>query len=474
MGVLLAMRRLHRAELVMFLRDPVPELVLDAARAINDEPINGGVRELAALIDAPILQQLQNRTPVLAGQTNVDFLIPLLRRVLNANFHFGTPDAAKALASFAARQDAPETMRVEALEELADWPHPSGRDRVVGLWRPVAATRVREAAVEALRPPLDSLLRIAPASIRIAALAASAKLMISEAGPIGSELLSDTNLPVEVRVAALKTLAGLHDPQLEAALKVAQSDANEDLRRAATLLQGHSAEAATGLAKTLDTGTVKEKQTALAVLGTLPGQAADEILAHWLEDLIAGKVPREIQLDLLEAAAKRSAPVIKEKLAGYSASRPKDDPLSDFRAALFGGDEKEGKKIFFDPPETQCVRCHKINGQGGDVGPDLSHVSSQKDREYLLESIVLPNKQIAPGFESVMVATKDGENYAGVLKSEDAARIILNTPDSGLLTIKKSDIQSRQKALSPMPEGMGQIISKQDLRNLIEFLSGLK
>src|SRR5204862_481063 len=63
---------------------------------------------------------------------------PLLRRVRNANFHFGTRDSAKALAGFAARRDGEENRRVEALAELAAWPHPAGRDLVAGLWRPVA------------------------------------------------------------------------------------------------------------------------------------------------------------------------------------------------------------------------------------------------------------------------------------------------------------------------------------------------
>ena len=88
--------------------------------------------------------------------------------------------------------------------------------------------------------------------------------------------------------------------------------------------------------------------------------------------------------------------------------------------------------------------------------------------------MVLPNRQIAAGFESVLVSLKNGESYAGVLKNENESEVVINLPDTGLLTLKKSDIQSRQKALSPMPEGMGQILSKQDLRNLVEYLSGLK
>ena len=92
----------------------------------------------------------------------------------------------------------------------------------------------------------------------------------------------------------------------------------------------------------------------------------------------------------------------------------------------------------------------------------------------MLESIVLPNKQIAEGFDSVLVATKDGETYAGVLKSESADELIINSPDAGLQTVKKANIESRKKALSPMPEGIGKILSKQDLRNLVEFLSSSK
>jgi quinoprotein glucose dehydrogenase len=228
------------------------------------------------------------------------------------------------------------------------------------------------------------------------------------------------------------------------------------------------------LVATLENGTLGEKQVALKALGAWPDSAANTLLGHWLDELLAAKVPKELQLDLLEAAAKRSAPSLKEKLTAYEASKPRGDPMSEFRETLAGGQSDQGKKIFFERPDAQCVRCHKINGQGGDVGPDLSHIGGQKDRQFLLESIILPNRQIAQGFESVMVTDKNGEVYAGVLKNETPTELAINSPDRGLLRLKKSDIQSRQKALSPMPEGMGQILSKADLRNLIEFLSNLK
>jgi quinoprotein glucose dehydrogenase len=179
-------------------------------------------------------------------------------------------------------------------------------------------------------------------------------------------------------------------------------------------------------------------------------------------------------LDLIDAAAKRSSSVVKDKLAAYKASKAKDDPLSDYEECMYGGDAALGKTIFFDRPDVQCMRCHKIEGQGGDVGPDLSHISAQKDRHYLLESIVTPNKQIAQGYDSVMLVLNDGDSASGVLKSETADKVVLQGADGNFVTVKTSDIKSRQKALSPMPEGLAQILTRQELRNLVEFLSTKK
>jgi len=458
MGALLALRRLQRGEIAVFLNDADPAIVLEAARAINDAPINGAMQDLAALIEKPTASE------------------PLLRRVLNANFHFGTRESAKALAAFAARGESEENMRIEALEQLGDWPNPSGRDRVVGLWRPVAAVRPRETAVEALQPALAGILREAPDSVRVAATRAVGRLNIAAAAPLLSGLMGDTKLSGRVRAEALKALAALDDPKLADALQVAQADSNDELRRAATQLQSKvkSLNAAARLAATLANGNLGDKQAALAALAALPDPAADDILGRWLDQLQAGGLAKELQLDLLEAAEKRSAAGVKQKLSNYEASRPKDDPLAEYRETLHGGNAAEGKKIFFERPEASCVRCHKINGEGGEVGPDLSRVGAQKDRQYFLESIVLPNKDIAQGFESVLVALKSGTSYAGVVKTENADELVINSPEDGLVTVKKSDIQSRDKGLSPMPEGMGQVLTKQDLRDLVEFLSGLK
>jgi quinoprotein glucose dehydrogenase len=458
LGAVLALRRLERPEIAVFLKDADDAVVLEAARAINDLPINGAMTELAALIDKPMKSEM------------------LLRRVLNANFRHGVKQTAGALAGFVAKAEAPETMRVEALNALADWPKPSGRDRVTGMWRPTSFVRDARTPADALMPIIAGVLRTAPDPVRLAAARAAGRLAITDATPALRDVVADTERSANVRIEALRALVDLNDARAADAVKLALSDKDEDVRREATRLQVRikPSDAIGPLVAVLESGTIGDKQVALAELGTLPDPAADGVLAKWLDDLQAGKVAKELQLDVLEAAAKRPAPAIKQKLVNYEASRPRDDPMAKYRELLWGGNAAEGRKIFFERPEASCMRCHKINGEGGEVGPDLSKVGAQKDRQYILESVLFPNKQIAPGFDSVMVTLKNGTLYAGVLKQETDSELVINSPEDGLVTVKKADLRARDKGSSGMPEGMDGILSKQDLRNLVEFLGSLK
>ena len=121
-----------------------------------------------------------------------------------------------------------------------------------------------------------------------------------------------------------------------------------------------------------------------------------------------------------------------------------------------------------------CLRCHKVGDEGGEVGPNLTHVGKEKPREYLLESIVEPNKQIAKGFETVIAHLTSGKTVAGVLKAEDAATLTLVTPEAQTVVLKKADVEERQRGPSSMPADVMQHLSKAELRDLVEYLAGLK
>src|SRR5262249_48113846 len=139
-----------------------------------------------------------------------------------------------------------------------------------------------------------------------------------------------------------------------------------------------------------------------------------------------------------------------------------------------GGDAERGRTIFYSKAEVQCLRCHKIKDEGGEVGPDLTGIGSRQKRDYLLESIVDPNRQIAKGFETVVLVLTNGKIESGVLKRENDKEIHLMTAEGKLVAVPKRLIDERQSGKSAMPEDALKYLSKRELRDLIEFLTSLK
>jgi quinoprotein glucose dehydrogenase len=180
--------------------------------------------------------------------------------------------------------------------------------------------------------------------------------------------------------------------------------------------------------------------------------------------------------DLLEAARKRSgsSEVVAAKLRRYEESLPKDDPLAAYGESLAGGDAERGAAILSGKAEVSCIRCHKIDGKGGEVGPDLTGIGKRQDRRYILEAIVAPNKQIAKGFETLIVATSDGQVQSGILKEDDGKNLYLITPEGKILAIAKADIEEQTRGASAMPEDILKQLSRSEIRDLVEYLASSK
>jgi quinoprotein glucose dehydrogenase len=480
LSVLLALRRLHRPEVSHFLQDPHLDLVLESARAIYDLNIEPALPQLAALLNENT--RLQNLTllPRAAAPPQPDHLANefrefILRRVIQANYRLGRTEHALALTQFATTDNLSPSLRAEALEALAAWAEPPGRDRIVGLWRPLPPREVRAARIP-LRSEISSILTNSPALVQEAAAQTAASLSLDSANHALLELVSNPQSAAPVRIAALEALAELKPRQLDAAVETLTADLDENLRRAATrlLAQLRPEDALVQLAAQLETGATPDRQSALQALAAIQGRRSDTLLSRTLALLIEGRLPKELHLDLLEAAASRTSTEIQQKLELYQASQEADHPLVGFQETLFGGSAEAGRKIFFEQAEAACLRCHKIDGLGGEVGPDLTGIGTLQNRESILESILYPNRQITPGYENLTITLQNGTVYSGLVQKEDAAVLVLNSPEDGVILLNKSKIQSRQTGLSSMPDEMDKILSKHELRDLVEFLASQK
>jgi quinoprotein glucose dehydrogenase len=439
------------------LSDPDPRLVAEAARAIHDVPITEALPDLAKLLGST--RRLSD---------------VVLYRALNACFRLGKTGDAEAVAAFAARADGPVALRVEAVKMLGAWAQPGRRDRITGETQNLGARDGLKAA-DALRRHLGGIFA-GPDLLCEEAARVAGRLALTEIGPTLFQLLADTHVAASARAQAIEALDALNDQRLSRAIDLALKDREPRVRNAGrrVLVRRRPAAAVAELRAALDRGEITEQQTALTLLGKSPGPEADSILSGWLDRLLQGKVGGAIQLELLEAAGRRRASGIQQKLARWETSRRPNDPLAGYRETLLGGDASAGRDIFLNKTEVACLRCHKVQGQGGEVGPDLTGIGAKQTREYLLESMVDPSRQIAKGYETVVLALRNGTFVSGVLKAETPDEIRLITPEAQILVVPKREVEDRKTGKSAMPEDLVKHLTKSELRDLVEFLAGLK
>lgn len=399
-------------------------------------------------------------------------------RAVNASFRLGTPEAAEALATYAWQEGALEDLRVEALRDLGDWAKPFPRDRVTGTFRPLPG-RDPAPAANALRNALPTLLASKSSKVAIAAIDAVASLKVKASGAALLAYVGNRSAPAKARVKALSTLAGIDASELPEAIKAALTDKDAGLRVEASAMLGKldPDEAAKQLSAVFSESGVAEKKAIINALGGLKSAAADNAIVVLMEDMRAGKVPGEAHLELLEAAAKREAPEVKTALAFWN-SASAGDLMTAFQPTLLGGDKANGEKLFKEHAVAQCFRCHKVGGAGGEAGPDLTGYGAKKDRAYILESIIHPNAKIAGGFQMVMITPKKGDLVAGVVKSESDTEVVLTIPGAPAGTpdirVAKADIADRANAPSGMPPGFDQLLTKREIRDIVEYVASLR
>ena len=140
------------------------------------------------------------------------------------------------------------------------------------------------------------------------------------------------------------------------------------------------------------------------------------------------------------------------------------------------GDPEKGKKLFFDAEGTaNCGKCHGVNGKGGKVGPPLSFVGSSRTRTFLLESILNPKAVITSGYSSILILTKKGKFITGVKVNEDDSSIDLLNKEGKALHIPKNEIKKfKTQKISIMPGNFIDILTQEDIRNLLAYLGTLK
>jgi quinoprotein glucose dehydrogenase len=455
-AAVLVLRRLASENVSLFLHDKDEYIVTEAARAINDDySIPAALPALAATL---------NETRFTSE--------PLLRRAINASLRVGGEKELDNLIAFAKRTQVDKVIRAEALATLGGWANPSVMDRVDGRYRGVI-TRDPAIVKAKLRHVIASFLMENDATVLIATSKMLAELGMSDHNNVLRKIYDDSKTP-EVKSAMLIALNQLQYDQIEAVIKKGMSDDNADVRTTALSLVNGAAlskETLTEISKTIFAkGSIKEQQQMLRVLASTPAAKTEDILDGLIAKMTNKELPNSLALELAEAVdATKSARLI----ARLAALKSGESGLADYQETLFGGNAMAGRRFFMTNSATECIRCHSVGGQGGEVGPNLSNIGNTLSREQILQAMIEPSVRLAPGFGMVVLTLKDGQTAAGILTSENEHELVLKTAEAEPLKIAANRIAKRENVPSSMPP-MGSIMTKREIRDMVEFLANLK
>jgi putative membrane-bound dehydrogenase-like protein len=455
-AAVLVLRRLKSDKVQAFLQDKDEYVVTEAARAINDDTsIEKALPALAAVL-------AETR---FTGE-------PLLRRAINASLRVGGEKEMDLVIAFAKRAGIPASLRAEALATLGVWPNPSVLDRVDGRLRG-KIQRDATAVTNKVKAIAGGFLESKDPEVLVATSKMIGGLAITDFNESFASILQRNSSPV-VRAAMISALHAGKYPNIEVAIRKGMEDKDPAVRTTAVGLLNELNIPADKLPGIVDPifkqGTIQEQQELLRVLAKMPKEKSEPVLDRLIDQLADKKLTPAISLDLTEAVDSTHSEKLIAKLKPFRASGNKTEGFMD---ALQGGNSRGGYWNFRSNSTAQCVRCHAIDGEGGTVGPDLSNIGGKLSREELLRSLIEPSARLAPGYGSVKVTLKDGQEISGVLVEENKEEIILKTSDAEPVEIKLSRVEKKENMVSAMPP-MGTLLSKREIRDMVEYLANLK
>lgn len=130
-------------------------------------------------------------------------------------------------------------------------------------------------------------------------------------------------------------------------------------------------------------------------------------------------------------------------------------------------------ELIYRREKLQCQKCHAIAGAGGVVGPEMNSIGASAQVDYLIESLIAPNKKIKENYHSKIVQTIDGLQVSGIPVRDDDNEIVLRTAEGKMVTIPAEDIEGKKDGQSLMPEGLVDSLTENELVDLVAFLSSL-
>ncbi len=456
-GAVLALRHQASAKLSSFLNDKHELVATEAARAINDDfSIPAAMEALAKSLTTSTIKTEA-----------------FLRRAINANLRLADKASAERLTAYVLNKEHDDAMRMQALWSVGYWLSPPEHDRVDNRYRELKPGKKQDAHTS-FANIYKTIETESNSELKAMIITVAGKLSYTQAEDSVFKYVQG-NHNKAIRIAAMASLGLMESSRITEAINIVMEDSDVDLRKEAQKMLNQSNFSDDNklaiIEKILATATIEEKQTALNALSKVKSEKAITLLASQIKQL--HRLEKGIQLDVLTAAKAQENEKLNELVTQYESAKPADDKLAAYVESLYGGDAQKGKNILAFNDAAQCLRCHKIQGYGGEVGPALDKIGAELSREELLLSLVDPNSRIAPGFGSIYFTLTDDTELSGIVETETTTSIVVKDPAGKTHELLKSNIKNQEN----LPSGMlsqETILKKTEIRDLVEFLVSLK
>ncbi|MEO2011494.1 MAG: PVC-type heme-binding CxxCH protein [Pirellulaceae bacterium] len=188
-----------------------------------------------------------------------------------------------------------------------------------------------------------------------------------------------------------------------------------------------------------------------------------------------GKLEQLLQSAVAFDLNRSNVPKIRERAAKlFPLPATKNSSLPPIDALLKRrGNSASGGKLFASTAE--CAKCHVVNKQGKDIGPNLTEIGSKLSREALFESILFPSAGVSHNYEGYIIETEDGLVITGVLVSKTADKVVLKTIEGIQREVAVDNIaEMRKLVISLMPADIQKTMTLENLVDVVEYLQTLK
>jgi putative heme-binding domain-containing protein len=191
------------------------------------------------------------------------------------------------------------------------------------------------------------------------------------------------------------------------------------------------------------------------------------------------RLPASIRAQVLAAAQRLPDATVRDLFERFLPSEQRTRTLGSVikpeQLLSLKGNAERGRALFFKSAGLQCIKCHRVNGTGSTLGPDLSQIGKKATRAQILESLLEPSKKIEPQWVTYLLETTDGKVYTGLLKSRTDKRVVLGLVDDREVRVPAAKVERlTPQAKSLMPELLLRDLTAEQAADLLEFLASLK